>query len=71
METKRKKDSELGNFLLSIILKSGLSHELIAEKIGVSPRSIGYYCTGERKPSQKNLLRILRVTEADLKDIPF
>lgn len=71
MESNRKKDPELGRFLWSIIRKSGLTNEKLAEALDVSPRIVGYYCSGERKPNQTTLLRILRITNAELKDIPF
>ena len=71
MESNRKKDPQLGNFLWSIIRKSGLTNEKLAEALHVSPRTIGYYCSGERKPNQTTLLRMLRITCAETKDIPF
>lgn len=71
METNRKKNLELAEFLRCIIQNSGLTYENIAEMLNVSSRTIGYYCSGERKPGQTTLLRLLRVTNVDVKDIPF
>lgn len=71
MESNRKKDPELAGYLRNIILGSGLSNEHIAAELNVSPRIISFYCNGERKPGQKTLLRLLRVTNVEVKDIPF
>lgn len=71
MESNRKKDPELTDFLRNSIQKSGLTYEKVAELLGISVRMVGYYCSGERKPSQKTLLRFIRTMNIQTKDIPF
>ena len=71
MESNRKKDPELTDFLRNSIQKSGLTYEKIAEQLDISVRTVGYYCSGERKPSQKTLLRFIRTMNIQSKDIPF
>lgn len=71
MESKRNIDSELGLFIYQIIDKSGITKELLADKLNVSTRTVYGYCTGERKPSQRVLLRLLRLTNTRAEDIPF
>ena len=67
----RKIDYELGNFIWSIVDKSGLSQERWAELLEVSPRTMSYYCSGQRKPEHKKLLHIIKVAGINAKDIPF
>ena len=71
MESNRKKDPELTDFLRSSIQKSGLTYEKVAEQLGTSVRTVGYYCSGERKPGQKPLLRFIRTMNIQAQDIPF
>ena len=70
-KVNRKTDYELGNFIWSIVDKSGISQEKCAELLEVSPRTIGYYCSGQRKPTQTKLLRLIRVAGVNVEDIPF
>ena len=70
-KVNRKTDHELGRFIWSVVNKSGLSQEKFAEILGVSPRMISYYCSGQRKPTQRKLLRLIRVTGVNVEDIPF
>ena len=67
----RKIDYELGNFIWSIVDKSGLSQEKWAELLEVSPRTMNYYCSGQRKPTQRKLLRFIKVAGINVEDIPF
>ena len=67
----RRIDYELGNFIWSIVNKSGLSQERWAELLEVSPRTMSYYCSGQRKPTQRKLLRLIRVAGVNVEDIPF
>lgn len=67
----RKIDYELGNFIWSIVNKSGLSQESWAELLEVSPRTMNYYCSGQRKPTQRKLLRFIKVAGINVEDIPF
>ena len=67
----RKTDHELGRFIWSIVDKSSLSQEKLAEILEVSPRMMSYYCSGQRKPTQRKLLRLIRVAGVNVKDIPF
>ena len=70
-KVNRKIDHELGNFIWSIVNKSGLSQERWAELLEVSPRTMSYYCSGQRKPDHKRLLRFIKVASINVKDIPF
>ena len=68
----RKIDYEMGRFIRSLIGKSGFSQERMAEILDVSPRTIGYYCSGERKPAHKKLLLIIKHSGGSCaEDIPF
>lgn len=67
----RKTDHELGRFIWSIVDKSNLSQEKLAEILEVSPRMMSYYCSGQRKPTQRKLLRLIRVAGVNVEDIPF
>ena len=67
----RKIDCELGNFIRSIVDKSGLSQERWAELLEVSPRTMSYYCSGQRKPTHKRLLHFIKVAGLNVEDIPF
>ena len=71
VKVNRKIDYELGNFIWSIVNKSGLSQERWAELLEVSPRTMSYYCSGQRKPAHKKLLRFIKVASINVKDIPF
>ena len=70
-KVNRKVDYELGNFIWNVVNKSGLSQEKWAELLGVSPRTMSYYCSGQRKPDHKRLLRFIKVASLNVKDIPF
>ena len=71
-KVNRKVDYELGNFIWSIVNKSGLSQEKWAEILNVSTRTMGYYCSGERKPTQRKLLQLIKVAGGiNAEDIPF
>ena len=67
----RKIDYELGKFIWSIVNKSGLSQERWAELLEVSPRTMNYFCSGQRKPTQRKLLRFIKVAGINVEDIPF
>ena len=68
----RKIDYEMGRFIRSLIGKSGFSQERMAEILDVSPRTIGYYCSGERKPTQRKLLQLIKAAGGiNAEDIPF
>ena len=69
MESNRKNDSELGYFIWRI--NSGLTHEDVAERLNVSKRTVDYYCSGQRKPEQKTLLSLLKLTRTRYEEIPF
>ena len=71
MESNRKKDPELADFLRSSIQKSGLSYENAADQLNIRGQAARYYCSGERKPGQKTLLRFVRTMNIQAKDIPF
>ena len=67
----RKIYPELGLFIYNIIKASGKTHQEIADEVGVELRSIDYYCSGQRKPNQINLLRLLKATNVNTSKIPF
>lgn len=67
----RKIDYELGQFIWSIVNKSGLSQEQWAELLEVSTRTMSYYCSGQRKPTQRKLLHLIKVAGINVEDIPF
>ena len=70
-KVNRKVDYELGNFIWNVVNKSGLSQEKWAEMLEVSPRTMNYYCSGQRKPTQRKLLRFIKVAGINVEDIPF
>ena len=67
---KRRIDKELGVFIKNCYFKFGKSLDEFAEKIKVEPRTINYYFNGERKPSQRTLLSILKIANVNSEDIP-
>ena len=68
----RKIDYEMGRFIWSIVDKSEYSQEKWAEILNVSTRTMGYYCSGERKPTQRKLLQLIKVAGGiNAEDIPF
>ena len=71
MDVIRHADSELGLYLYTIINNSGKTYEELAEALDVSPRTINYYVSGQRKPKQTTLLKLLRIIDANLQEIPF
>lgn len=70
-KVNRKTDHELGEFIWSIVHNSKYSQEKLAEILEVSPRMMSYYCSGHRKPTQRKLLRLIRVAGVNVEDIPF
>lgn len=71
MDAKRNFDPELGLFLYRAIEKSDYTHETLAEALGVSREAVNQYCSGKRKPKQRTLLRLLKLTNVQAEDIPF
>ena len=71
MESNRKIDPDLGLFLFHSIDKSEYTQEKIAEELGVSREAVNMYCSGKRKPKPRTLLRIIKLTNVQAKDIPF
>lgn len=68
----RKIDYEMGKLIWSLVSKSGETQEKYAKELGVSTRSIGYYCSGERMPEQRKLLQIIKIAGGiKAEDIPF
>ena len=70
-KVNRKVDYELGNFIWNVVNKSGLSQEKWAEMLEVTPRTMSYYCSGQRKPTHRKLLHFIKVAGINAKDIPF
>ena len=71
MESKRKTDSKLGLFIYSIISESNYTIIQIADFLEVDERTVNYYCTGQRRPNQIRLLKLLKFLEVDSQNIPF
>ena len=71
MDSKNRRiDKDLGAFIRYCYFKYGKSLDRFAEEIKVEPRTINYYFNGQRKPSQRTLLNILKVSNVNFKDIP-
>lgn len=71
MESKRKIDSKLGLFIYSIISESNHTIVEIADFLEVDERTVNYYCTGQRRPNQIRLLKLLKFLEVNPQSIPF
>lgn len=69
--TKRRQDPELRNFIRAVLKSKDYTREKWAEMLEITPRSIDFYLKGERKPSQKVLLRMIKLAEFPSKNIPF
>lgn len=67
----RKKDSKLAYFIWKIIDDSGLTHQAVADSLEKSLRVVNMYCSGERKPSQVTLLKLIKLTNVAPENIPF
>lgn len=68
---ERKIYPELGLYIYNLISKSAITKEDIAEKLDVDVRTIEYYCSGQRRPEQTKLLKLLKITKANILEIPF
>ncbi len=68
---KRRIDKELGVFIRRCYEDSGRTIEEFASEVDVEPRTLNYYFSGERKPSQRTLLRLVKVARVNVLDIPF
>ena len=68
---KRRIDKELGLFIHDCYLNSGKTIEELAWAIDIEPRTLNYYFSGERKPSQRTLLKLVKVAKVNIQDIPF
>ena len=71
MESRRKTDPDLGLFIYSIISKSNHTIIEIADFLEVDERTVNYYCTGDRRPNQIRLLKLLKFLEVEPQSIPF
>ena len=69
--SKRRIDKELGDFIYHCWKESGFKMEEFAKKLKIEPRTLNYYFSGQRKPIQRTLLRLIRISNVDLKNIPF
>ena len=67
----RKNDRELGNFIYDCYLKTHLTVASFAKAISVELRTVNYYFNGQRKPSARKILQIIKVARVDLENIPF
>lgn len=72
MDSKNRRiDKELGRFIHDCYKKSGKTIEQLAWTINIEPRTLNYYFSGERKPSQRTLLKLIKVVKVNVQDIPF
>ena len=71
MDSKRKTDPELGLFLYHAIENAGYTQEKMAEELGKSREAVNMYCSGRRRPDQRTLLKIIKLTNVQPNDIPF
>lgn len=62
--SNRKIDYETADYFRSIVDKSGFSQEKWAELLEVTPRSVAYYCSGQRTPSAQRLLLFQKIAES-------
>ena len=69
--SKRRIDRELSLFIRRCYEDSEKTIEEFACAIDVEPRTLNYYFSGERKPSQRTLLRLVKVARVNVLDIPF
>lgn len=67
----RRIDKELGLFIYYCYNNTGMTIEELADALFVTPRTVQYYFTGQRKPSQRTLLRLVKVANVNCEDIPF
>lgn len=68
----RKNDYEMGKFIWSLVSKSGKTQNALAEALDVTVRTVGYYCSGQRKPTQRKLMQIIKFAGGiNAEDIPF
>lgn len=72
MKTKNRKiDYQTGNLIRDMMDRSGLTREDWADQLDISTRMVGYYCSGEKKPSLNRFLRIVKIAGGlNAKDIP-
>lgn len=68
---KRRIDVELGLFVRKCYKHSGKTIEELAEVLNIEPRTLNFYFKGERKPSQRTLLKLVKVSKICSEDIPF
>lgn len=68
--SNRKIDYETADYFRSIVDKSGLSQEEWATRLGVTPRSVAYYCSGQRTPSAKRLLLFQKLPRVFENSVP-
>ena len=68
-KTNRKIDAESGRAISSLVAESCYTHEELAELLEVSPRSVDYYCTGERRPSTARLVKLIKLCIANAKTV--
>lgn len=68
---KRRIDTELGLFLYECYVNSGKTIEELAWAINIEPRTLNYYFSGQRKPSQRTLLKLVKVAKVNIQNIPF
>lgn len=68
----RKIDYKMGEFIWSLVSKSGKKQEEFAKELGVSTRSIAFYCSGQRQPKLRKFLQIIKIAGGiKAEDIPF
>ena len=57
------------NNIKAIIKERGLRCNWLAFKLGVAPSDISNWCSGERKPNEKRLVKLARLCNCSVKDL--
>ncbi|MBO4982619.1 MAG: helix-turn-helix transcriptional regulator [Clostridia bacterium] len=59
----RKKDSETARLMRSIIAKTQLTNEQVAEKADVSVRMVYHYLSGRSEPSMRVYIKLIELAK--------
>jgi len=59
----------MDNNIRGVIRERGLKCNWLAEQLNVAPSDISNWCSGERKPNQKRLVKLARLCNCSVKDL--
>ncbi len=63
MKTENRKiDYQMANYIRSIVDASGITQQEWAELLEVTPRTVAYYCSGQRTPTASRLVKIQEIS---------